>query len=65
MNTLIIQNSFEPYYAGKRSFSAPCSEPAEGSGVAQQTRKSTLTKSQRLTQLQARLLAVRPLRKER
>ena len=36
MNTLIIQNSFEPYYAGKESFSAPCSEPVENLGLAQQ-----------------------------
>lgn len=61
MNTLIIQNSFEPYYAGKESFSAPCSEPVEGSRAAQQFRKLQLTKRQRLVRLQARLIAVKPV----
>ena len=59
MNTLIIQNSFEPYYAGKESFSAPCSEPVEGE-AAQQSRKLSLTKRQRLAQLQARLTSAKP-----
>ena len=65
MNTLIIQNSFEPYYAGKESFSAPCSEPAEGSGFTQPMRKSTLTQRRRLAQLQSRLAAAKPKGKGR
>ena len=65
MNTLIIQNSFEPYYAGKESFSAPCSETVEKLGLAQQKRKSTLTKTQRLAQLQSRLAAAKPKGKGR
>ena len=65
MNTLIIQNSFEPYYAGKESFSAPCSEPVENLGLAQQKRKSTLTQRRRLAQLQARLLAAKPSNESR
>ena len=65
MNTLIIQNSFEPYYAGKESFSAPCSELEEGAATAKPERNLSLTKRQRLAQLQSRLAAVRPAGKDR
>ena len=52
-------------YAGKESFSAPCSEPAAGSGFTQQKRKSALTQRRRLAQLQARLLAAKPSNESR
>lgn len=60
MITLIIQNSFEPYYAGKQRFTAPASAPVEEPSRPDESRKSILTQRQRVQLLQARLAAARP-----
>ena len=64
MITLIIQNTFEPYYVGKKRFTAPASEPVQEPVEPDEMRKSLLAKKQRMRLLQARLAAARPARKK-
>ena len=60
MITLIIQNSFEPYYRGKKSFTAPASEPEIEPVEPGEASRSLQMKRQRVQLLQARLAAVKP-----